>query len=217
MAVPEHGLEPMDTRETLVETLVDPTPEAAAAAAAKVEVPPMTSEAKATAIKNYASHAKLDPNHVTIEMVQATSQGALYWGTVHMDMSARGAASQAMTRALKHKPDVKAMYSLMLDSFKGEFRRAWSCSKDFQFVKTTKTTDNAYRKKREDTGTYKTYLQLVQLLGGTDQPIAKEQAQNYVAMCTRDDLKACHKTLTSDRFQAPINQKPPQSRNHRLD
>ena len=139
MAVPEHGLEPMDTRETLVETQVDPTPQPAAAAAPKVEVPPMTSEAKAQAIKNYASHAKLDPNHVTIEMVQATSQGALYWGTVHMDMSARGAASQAMTRALKHKPDVKAMYSLMLDSFKGEFRRAWSCSKDFQFVKTTKT------------------------------------------------------------------------------
>ncbi|CAE7220890.1 unnamed protein product, partial [Symbiodinium sp. KB8] len=149
----------------------------------------MTSEAKATAIKNYASHAKLDPNHVTIEMVQATSQGALHWATVHMDMSARGAASQAMSRALKYKPDVKAMYSLMLDSFKGEFRRAWSCCKDFQFVKTAKTTGNTYRKKREDAGTYKTYLQLVQILGGSDQPIAKQQAQNYVDMCTRDDLK----------------------------
>ena len=64
MAVPEHGLEAMDTRETLV----DPTQESAAAAP-EVKVPPMTSEAKATAIKNYASHAKLDPNHVTIEMV----------------------------------------------------------------------------------------------------------------------------------------------------
>ncbi|OLP20508.1 hypothetical protein AK812_SmicGene49030, partial [Symbiodinium microadriaticum] len=184
MAVPEHGLEAMDTRETLV----DP-PQESAAAAPEVKVPPMTSEAKAQAIKNYASHAKLDPNHVTIEMVQATSQGALHWATVHMDMSARGAASQAMSRALKYKPDVKAMYSLMLDSFKGEFRRAWSCSKDFQFVKTTKTTDNTYRKKREDAGTYKTYLQLVQILGGSDQPIAKQQAQNYVDMCTRDDLK----------------------------
>ena len=76
----------------------------------------------------------------------------------------------------------------------GEFRRAWSVQKDFEFVRTVKTTENTFRKKREDLGTYKTHLQITQLLGGTDQPAAVEQAQNNVNICTRPDLKDYRKT-----------------------
>ena len=178
----------MDSRETLTDTLVEPqeaesaaepTPPASSAPPAAA-VPPMTSESQARAITNYASHYKRDPKDVSIEVVRASAEGAMHWAT--------------MGRALKHKPDVKTMYSLMLDQFKGEFRRAWAVQKDFEFVRTVKTTENTFRKKREDLGTYKTHLQITQLLGGTDQPAAVEQAQNYVNMCTRSDLKDYHKT-----------------------
>ena len=188
----------MDSRETLTET-VDPPQEAAAAAepassAAPAEVPPMSPESKARAITNYASHYKIDPKDVTIGLVQASAEGATYWATLGLDLSARSPTAQAMGKALKHKPDVKAMYSVMLDQFKGEFRKAWAVRKDFEFVRTVKTTENTFRKKREDVGTYKTHLQITQLLGGTDQPSAVEQAQNYVNMCTRADLKDYRKT-----------------------
>ncbi|CAE7885368.1 unnamed protein product, partial [Symbiodinium sp. KB8] len=117
------------------------------------------------------------------------------------DMSARGATAQAMGRALKHKPDVKTLYGLLLDSFKVEFRRAWSCSRSFQFVTTTRTTVNTFRKRRDELGTFKTFLQIVQILGGSDEPIALEQAKNYTKMCCRDDLKE-HCVLYNDWLKA---------------
>ncbi|CAE7244291.1 unnamed protein product [Symbiodinium sp. CCMP2592] len=195
---PEHGMmSAMDSRETLTaETLVDAPQEAEAPAAAPSPIAtasaapsPMTSESEARAITNYASHYRRDPKDVSIEMVRASAEGATHWATVGLDLTARSPLGQTMNRALKHKPDVKAMYGLMLDQFKGEFRRAWAVQKDFEFVRTVKTTENSFRKKREDLGTYKTELQITQLLGGTDQPAAVEQTQNYIKMCTREDLK----------------------------
>jgi len=162
----------------------------AADASSEDQKPPALSpESAKVAIVNYASSINKDPKEVTMSMVEASKEGPLFWATMKSDMSARGPTAQSMGRALKHKPDVKTLYGLLLDSFKLEFRRAWACSKDFQFATTTRSTVNTFRKRRDELGTYKTFLQIVQLLGGTDEPIAVEQAKNYTKMCCRDDLK----------------------------
>ena len=203
-------METMDTRETLIpetQVVADAPPEVTADTAPAPEAssdqkaapdassedkkpPALTPESAKLAIENYAASINQDPKEVTMSMVQASQEGPLYWATMKHDMSVRGATSQAMGRALKHKPDVKTLYGLLLDSFKLEFRRAWACSKDFQFVTTTRTTVNTFRKRRDELGIFKTFLQIVQLLGGSDEPIAVEQATSYTKMCCRDDLKA---------------------------
>ena len=66
--------------------------------------------------------------------------------TYHLDISARGAGAQSMNRALKHKPDLKAAYSILLDSMKADFRRAWLATKSFEFTTTRKTTTTSLLK-----------------------------------------------------------------------
>ena len=56
-------------------------------------------------------------------MVEALEEGPPYWAN---DMSAREATAQTVGSALKHKPDVKAFYVLLLDSFKVLFPGAVS-------------------------------------------------------------------------------------------
>ena len=107
-----------------------------------------------------------------------------------MDMTARGPAAQSMARAFRYRPEVKATYSILLDSLKVDFRRAWAASKDFDFVKSSRSTVNAFQKRKDELGCFKTQLQIQVILGG-DRPEAIQQAQNYVNMCVRPDLKAC--------------------------
>ncbi|CAE7238527.1 unnamed protein product [Symbiodinium sp. CCMP2592] len=57
-------------------------PPAAAAPPPAAVAPNMTSESKAKAIANYASHYHRDPKDVTIEVIQASAEGATYWVTV---------------------------------------------------------------------------------------------------------------------------------------
>ena len=63
--------------------------------------------------------------------------------------------------------------------------------RDFDFATTTRSTTNVFRKRREEVGTFKTRLQLEQILGGSDKAEAVRQAASYVDMCSRPDLKAC--------------------------
>ncbi|CAE7256188.1 unnamed protein product [Symbiodinium sp. CCMP2592] len=162
---------------------------AADAASEDKKPPAMTPESIRIAIENYANSINKDPKEVTFSMLEATKEGPSYWATVNTDMSARGATAQSMGRAIRFKPDVKNLYGLLLDSFKLEFRRAWACSRDFEFVTTTRSTVNTFRKRKDELGTYKTFLQICQVLGGVDEPIAVQQAKNYTQMCCRDDLK----------------------------
>ena len=59
----------------------------------------------------------------------------------------------------------------------------------FQFVTTTRTTSNTFRRRRDEVGIFKTRLQIEQLLGGSNNKEAVAQAANYVDMCLRPDLK----------------------------
>ena len=145
----------------------------------------LTADALQSARDNYACEYGLD---YADEMVRKTGK-VLEWSTKHLDMSARGPPAQAMQRAMKFWPDIKAGYSALLDTFKLDFRKAWTSSKSFDFVTTTCSTENSFRKRRDEVGSFKRQLQIQGLLGG-DHPEAKEQAQNYVDMCLRPDLKA---------------------------
>ena len=150
--------------------------------------PQLTSSALQAAIRNFAESHSLSTNEVTEAQVAASPEGIYFWATKHDDTSARGPGAQALGRALKYQPELKAGYALMLDSMKLEFRKAWMATRSFDFTKVTRSTVNSYRKRRDEVGTFKTRLQIQQALGGTDQPEAVEQAENYIRMCVREDL-----------------------------
>ena len=96
---------------------------------------------------------------------------------------------QAMQRAMKHRPDIKDIYQVLLDSEKVAFRQAWASTKDFEFTTSRRCTSNTYRRRKEDIVVFKTELQLQQLLGGSDKPQAVAQTANYVNMCLRPEFE----------------------------
>ena len=160
------------------------------AKAPEAQVPKLSPQLVATAIKNFADHFGGDAGKVTEEMVAGSNEGLHYWATFKVDVSARGPGAQAMNRAFKQNPDLKASYAILTDSLKLQFRRAWICEKSFDFVRTSRTTVNKFLKRRDEFGSFKTQLQITILLGGVDQPQAVAQAQCYVDMCLQPSLKA---------------------------
>ncbi|CAE7799938.1 unnamed protein product [Symbiodinium microadriaticum] len=94
-----------------------------------------------------------------------------------------------MQRAMKHRPDIKDIYQVLLDSEKVAFRQAWASTKDFEFTTSRRCTSNTYRRRKEDIVVFKTELQLQQLLGGSDKPQAVAQTANYVNMCLRPEFE----------------------------
>ena len=186
---------PASTPETPSTTSEPSAKDAPEAPAAKPPVPKddgvkLTAAALQDARSNYAEHHDLAIEKVSDDMIQTSELGPVYWATKKANLGARGPASQAMQRALKHRPDVKEMYQVLLDSEKTAFRAAWTCSRDFAFTSSKRTTSNVFRKRKEDVGVFKTQLQLEVLLGGSHQTDAVLQAKNYISMCLRDDLKA---------------------------
>eukprot|EP00439_Symbiodinium_sp_Y106_P054598 s5281_g7.t1 len=135
----------------------------------------LTDSAMMEARTNYAEHHGLTIEQVSEDMVKGHEKGPIHWATLKTNVSARSATGQAMQRAMKHRPDVRELYQVLLDSEKIAFRRC---------------TTNTYRRRKEDVAGFKTELQLQQLLGGCDKPEAVAQTANYVNMCLRPDLKA---------------------------
>ena len=107
------------------------------------------------------SNAYASPTHLIHRLIYIYRLRVLH-------LTARGPGAQALGRAMKYKPDMKASYGILLDSYKVEFRRAWMSTKSFEFVTTTRTTSNSFKKRRDEVGTFKTKLQIEQILGGSD-------------------------------------------------
>ena len=160
------------------------------------------------AIVNFATHHKLDPKGVTKQQVVRSAEGIVFWATKHEDVSARGSHAQAMKRAFKWRPDMSAAYQVLTDAMKVDFRRAWTATKSFDFMTTRRTTTTSFRKRRDEAGRFVTKLQLINILGGCDQPEARQQADRYMAMCERPGLKdECFSTSWS-RTPSPIYNRP---------
>lgn len=141
------------------------------------------------AIVNFACYHKLDVSAVTKKQVIESAEGIIYWATQKEDVSARGSHAQSMKRAMKWRPDMSAAYMVLTDAMKLEFRRAWTATRSFDFMTTTRTTSTSYRKRRDEAGKFVTQLQLVNILGGSSEPEAVRQASRYMAMCSRPGLK----------------------------
>ena len=167
------------------------TPAASQASVPAAETPELelkiTTDMMKMAKENFARAHNVDVACVSEKDIYASGK-AVEWSTKHMDMTARGPAAQSMARAFRYRPEVKAMYAILLDSLKVDFRRAWASSKDFEFVKSSRSTVHSFRKRKDEVGSFKTQLQIQLILGG-EHAQAREQAQNYVNMCIRPDLK----------------------------
>ncbi|CAE7826908.1 unnamed protein product [Symbiodinium necroappetens] len=137
----------------------------------------------------YAAAHGLDLSSVTIQQVASSTEGVYFWATKDQDASARGSGSQQMKRAMKWRPDMAAAYAVLTDSMKQDFRRGWMATKKFDFVTSRRTSTTSFRKRREEAGKFVTRLQLTNILGGTQEPEAIQQASRYISMCTQPSLK----------------------------
>ena len=180
---------PMSTSDQATPTEREPTAHVQELPVGSLEVK-LTPQAWMQAIENYAKDKGVCPSTITEDMIKASEEGPAYWSTVNQDMTARGPASQAMGRALKHRPDVREHYSVLLDNLKADFRRAWTASRSFDFAEITRQTIHTYSKRKEEVGCFKTELQIQMLLGGCDKGEAVFQASNYIRMCQKPSLKA---------------------------
>ena len=180
--------------EAAAEATSQQTSEAAAKAEAPGQQTPneaqkhkVTQEALKVALANYAKRYNLNVDEVTEAQLVGSTEGIHHWCTAH---AARGPGAQAMNRAFKHQPDMKASYAILTDAMKLQFRKAWMAEKSFDFVTSSRSTVNTFLERRDECGTFKTQLQLEMLLGGCDKPEAVRQAASYVRMCTNERLKA---------------------------
>lgn len=62
------------------------------------------------AITEYAKAKQLQPENVTLEQVQETTEGVTFWANKGLDVSARSPIGQSFQRALSHHTAVKDMY-----------------------------------------------------------------------------------------------------------
>ncbi|CAE7891290.1 unnamed protein product [Symbiodinium microadriaticum] len=124
-----------------------------------------------------------------LPQVASSPEGLYYWVTKDQDVTARGAGAQQMKRAFKWRPDMAAAYQVLTDSMKQDFRRAWMATKKFDFMTNRRTTTTSFRKRRDEAGKFVTRLQLINILGGTQEPEAVQQGDRYIAMCRQPSLK----------------------------
>ena len=125
---PTSNPEPTSTPSA---TPSDSSPEKSLPAPAPTKKPDviLTDSAMMEARTNYAEHHGLKIEQVSEEMVKGHEKGPIHWATLKTNVSARSATGQAMQRAMKHRPDVRELYQVLLDSEKIAFRQAWACTK----------------------------------------------------------------------------------------
>ncbi|CAE7276633.1 unnamed protein product [Symbiodinium sp. CCMP2456] len=126
----------------------------------------------------------MDLSDVTPQMVKSSLEGLEHYACLGLDISARGAAGQALNRALDKAPQVKQdVYKWLTEDLKKKFRATWAIERSFEKVvkQRVRTVRNVTR--QQELGSWKSHLQLCVFFGGSSEPEAIRQADNYVAMC----------------------------------
>ena len=86
-------------------------------------------------MKVYAAEHGMELSEVTPAMVKGSQEGLLFWASKGLDCSARGAAGQALNRALEKNPTVKHdIYKWLGEDLKRKFRLSWSVERSFEKV-----------------------------------------------------------------------------------
>ena len=62
------------------------------------------------AIVEYAKAHELQPEDVTLQQVQESTEGVIFWASKGLDVSARGPIGQSFQRALAHHNALRDMY-----------------------------------------------------------------------------------------------------------
>ena len=87
------------------------------------------------AIKVYAAEHNMPIDKVTPQMVKSSELGLEYYACKGLDTSARGAAGQALNRAMDKSPHVKhEIYKWLSEGLKKKFRTSWAIERSFEKV-----------------------------------------------------------------------------------
>ena len=77
----------------------------------------------------------MDVGSVSTEMVRASPEGLEHWACLGLDLGARGAAGQALNRALEKQPYYKhEVYKWLGEDLKKMFRTSWAIERSFERV-----------------------------------------------------------------------------------
>ncbi|CAE7208657.1 unnamed protein product [Symbiodinium sp. CCMP2592] len=145
------------------------------------------------AVKMYAAEHNMAIDQVTLQMVKSSELGLRHYACTGLDTSARGAASQALHRALDKEPHVKHdVYKWLSEDLKKKFRTSWAIERSFEKVVRQRKINYSDSEanlgtltvnRQQELGSWKSELQLRVHFGGAHEPEAKRQTDNYVAMC----------------------------------
>ncbi|CAE7837059.1 unnamed protein product [Symbiodinium sp. CCMP2592] len=132
----------------------------------------------------YAAEHNMAIDQVTLQMVKSSELGLHHYACIGLDTSARGAAGQALNRALDKEPHVKHdVYKWLSEDLKKKFRTSWAIERSFEKVVQQRTRVLRNVNRQQELGSWKSELQLRVHFGGAHEPEAKRQTDNYVAMC----------------------------------
>eukprot|EP00439_Symbiodinium_sp_Y106_P060893 s2201_g9.t1 len=74
-----------------------------------------------------------DRSYVTPQMVKSSELGLEHYACIGLDTSARGAAGQALNRAMDKSPDIKhEIYKWLSEELKKKFRTSWAIERSFE-------------------------------------------------------------------------------------
>jgi hypothetical protein len=163
-------------------------------------VAPAEYPTKVRAIANFAYFHEVDINTVLLSDLGPNDDSWMEWAQVGLKLDARSPPAQALNRAMAHRPDVKAKHTALLDCWKMDFLTCFSEDKNFDFLSESRSHTVEQIKRRDDIGEWLTYLQIVKLLGGQDNPEAVRQARHYILKCQSDELKDWQLNLTTPKL-----------------
>ena len=106
-------------------------------------------------------------------------QGLAHWALVLQDNTMRGPIGQAFQRALKSNDVASRIYPWLPDTQKLQFRQSWALSKDWGFLKETRTVTNSQSRSTTDRGEMLPMVGIAAKLGSCDNPECLRMAQAY--------------------------------------
>ena len=137
------------------------------------------------AIVQYAQHNRLDVSAVKLSDVAHSCEGLLHWASKNQNWGGRSPLTQKFGRAVKHHPNIEAMYGDLSEPLRKEFRCTWGLKRDFQFTKEVKTISISFSKSESDAGEFMTQFQMAIALGLAGYPMPCPERDQILQMADR--------------------------------
>lgn len=154
-------------------------------AAIESSVPSFARDFLSRAVSNYAAHHELDENGVTLRMLQEDAEGVQGWAYKGVDLAAGGTIGASCRKALQHpdNSEYAMWYKHMPLSCQKKFIMSFAETKNFEFVKESRSEAVFHEKQSGKSWTFWTVNRIMKELGDPTDPDTQRQAWNWANSC----------------------------------